>query len=219
VIPETVLAGSRRAEVARDKEDELGNEVTAGANIVMPFGGGPLDMTGLPVVAFSRLVDELLAKLIEVLEIETRVVCFDIVGEDSADVVWADPSADFDSAESFPRSGLGQRSFTPAEESLDPRRVETYPGEHSKVRPSKVVVTPAVHSAEQPLSKSVSEQFGMIDRYALLQAAGSDEGGAESPSSPRLTARAPDSNEERTKIADLCLNPILMTSQPQLWCN
>jgi hypothetical protein len=211
---ETVLAGSSTdVEVARDREDELAE--TEGSK-VMTFGGEPLDEIALPVIVASRVVEELSVTLLDVSEAGDDVVCADAVS-DRADVAWAEPLADFDSAAPFPSSELGHKSFTPAEERLDPRMVVTYPGEHSNVKPSKAVVTLAVQRAEQPLSKSFSEQFGMDDRYALLQAVGSDDEGAESPRSAILTARTPGNNEQRIKVADIFLNPISTPSQADIW--
>jgi hypothetical protein len=55
----------------------------------------------------------------------------------------------------------------------------------------------------------------MENWYASLQAVVSDEEGARTPSSWRVTERAPDSSEKKIMVVDLCLNPILLTSQPE----
>lgn len=102
VIPLTVLLGFAREEIVNDREDEFACAVIAGSKIVVLFRGGPLDMTGLPVVADSRVAGEALAKLVDVLGI-------------GADVAGADLLIDLMTAEPLSRSGLRHRSCTPKE--------------------------------------------------------------------------------------------------------
>jgi hypothetical protein len=102
VIPVIVLPGSAREEIVNGREDEFACGVIAGSKIVVPFGGGPLDMTGLPVVADSRAAGEPLTKLVDVLGV-------------SADVGWADLLIDLMTVEPLSRSGLRHRSCTPKE--------------------------------------------------------------------------------------------------------
>jgi hypothetical protein len=111
VIPVTVLPGFAGEEIVNDKEDEFACGVIAGCKIAVPFRGGPLDMTGLPMVADIRVAGETLAKLVDVLGV-------------GADVAGADVLIDPMTSEPLSRSGLRHRSCTPKEDWDDPKRVE-----------------------------------------------------------------------------------------------
>lgn len=80
VVSETVVSTSGGVG-ASDSEDELVDDVVAGSKVITP-GGGPLDMTGLPVFAVW-VVDELVAKLVASVTVESSV-------DEVADVSCAD---------------------------------------------------------------------------------------------------------------------------------
>lgn len=62
-LEEVVISDSESVEVGDSEDDDSEDVVTAGCNVTTS-GGGPFDMTGLPVFPGFRVVDELVIGLI-----------------------------------------------------------------------------------------------------------------------------------------------------------